>query len=547
MEECELGTVSEASLDKGIAALTKQLRNVHPLIPLLLQEVRVDDPEQQLPLVFKWGEPSIKSLNDVHFGMARTDQFFGEVQALIAQHFGPTVEGLPILSLLNFDFKGGKALLNLNSPALVGGDSNKTAFENCVAVFQSKLNLLLAYYWDKAGLDEQNMPPAYMLFEATDWSMAENPRELTDWDYAEALLLAENVVNMTKRRVSGGSERGGLYKRAECVWRTPEKYAEYLKKDLTLAFGKFGILADEKADDPAWRTILTEIFIQGLPFLKTAALQALRDGTFLAKFPFVSPNEYALLRNFYEVVNTIDVLKPFQAEHKAVFHARIHGIADVLKEKPQDLEAKKSYFTKLILEATSSIKNKETGTTTPELLGTRLGLAMRVYKVMSQSTTPESSSVLLLADFVGFCGINLGVLFADALKYLGTEGTHLEDLRNMLLSAGDAATAYLRSSDSVIRDVYSTETPPYINGSGGDELGAVIETDEDGAAFDIRNKRLIDTIPLRATTTRIPCGLKEPKLAADLLAAIFLVSEEVFKVLKKKGPPAAVTLSIRRD
>ena len=97
--------MSEASLDKGIAALTKQLRNVHPLIPILLQEVRVDDPEQQLPLVFKWGEPSIKSLNDVHFGMARTDQFFGEVHALIAEHFGPTVEGLPILSFLNFSLK----------------------------------------------------------------------------------------------------------------------------------------------------------------------------------------------------------------------------------------------------------------------------------------------------------------------------------------------------------------------------------------------------------------------------------------------------------
>lgn len=545
-EACKEGTAQEADLDDGITALRGRLKDIHPVVPLLLNEVQVEDPERQLPLVFKWGAPSVKTLNDKLLGRGLTDEFFRRVRLLVADHFGAVGECLPVLSILNFDFKGGKAILNLNSPVL--DQTNPRAdFQKRAGIFQEALDALLAVYLEQKGIGPAGVPKSYMVFEASDWTLAEDPKNLKTSDYVEGLLLAEHVVNMTKRRLRGSPAKpNGHRVRADSTWRGPREYAEHLKKDLTRAIGAFSNLVDSKTTEAkypnsGWGKILTRLPIQDIPFLTPRALQAIRNGTFMQDFPFVSREDSGVLAHFVEVVNTIDVLKPFLHRSVDVFYGRVEKVATILQEEPQDLEEKKNYFMKLMEEAANSIKNIDS----TELVGTRLGLAARIYQTLCLAPSEETPSTLLLGDVVAFGPINLAALYVDALNFLKMETYSPEVLRTLLLSAGDAATEYLRNGDTVLATVYNGgSVRPYIDGSGGDEITALVDISHPGPSLDQRNDLLMQELPVRLTSIRISGrDVSNLEIAADLLAAVSLTAEEVFAVLKEAGGSGAIPMS----
>ncbi len=546
-EACKEGTAQEADLDEGIAELREHLKGIHPVVPILLKEVEVEDPELQLPLVFKWGAPSVKTLNDKLLGKGLTDEFFRQVRLLVADHFGATGEGLPVLSILNFDFKGGKAILNLNSPAL-DPTNPRVDFQNRAGNFQEALQALLAVYLEQKGIDPDSVPKPYMVFEASDWTLAEDPKNMKTSDYVEGLLLAEHVVNMTKRRLGGSPAKpNGRRVRADSTWRGPREYAEHLKKDLIRAMGAFSNLVDAKAaeaTDPrsGWGRILTRLPIQDLPFLTPRALQSIRSNTFMQDFPFVSREEAGILAHFVEVVNTIDVLKPFLHQSVDVFYSRVEKVAATLQEEPEDLEGKKAYFMRLMEEASSSIKNIDS----TELLGTRLGLAARIYQTLCLTPSEETPSTLLLGDVVAFGPINLAALYVDALNFLKMGTYSPEVLRTLLLSAGDAATEYLRHGDSLLAGAYNGgPTRPYIDGSGGDEITALATPSPEPSLAE-RHGLFMRDMPLRLTSIEISGReLSSPEIAAELLAAVSLTAEEVFSVLKQAGGSGVIPMAVR--
>lgn len=546
-EACREGTAEEADLDKGIADLREHLKGIHPVVPLLLQEVQVEDPERQLPLVFKWGAPSVKTLNDKLLGRGLTDEFFRQVRLLVADHFGAVGEGLPILSILNFDFKGGKAILNLNAPAL-DQTNPRVDFQKRAGFFQERLNALLAVYLEQKDIDPEGVPKPYMIFEASDWTLAEDPKNLKTSDYVEGLLLAEHVVNMTKRRLRGSPAKpNGHRVRADSTWRGPQAYAEHLKKDLTRVMGAFSNLVDAKAveakrPNSGWGRILTRLPIQDIPFLTPRALQSIRNNTFVQDFPFVSREEAGVLAHFVEVVNTIDVLKPFLHRSVDIFYGRVEKVAATLKEEPQDLEEKKTYFMKLMEEAANSIKNIDS----TELVGTRLGLTARIYQALCLTPSEEPPSTLLLGDVVAFGPINLAALYVDALNFLRMGIYSPEVLRTLLLSAGDAATEYLRHGDTLLASAYNGgPTRPYIDGSGGDEITALAAPSPEPPLTE-RHGLLMQDIPLRLTSIEISGReLSDPEIAADLLAAVSLTAEEVFAVLKRAGGSGVIPMVVR--
>jgi len=353
----------------------------------------------------------------------------------------------------------------------------------------------------------------------------------------EGLLLAEHVVNMSKRRLKQSS--GDYNKREDCVWRTPKEYDQYLKKDLTQGIGSFWALFYAKAEDPDWKRVLTFLPYgsENLPFLKDDALQALRKGTFAQEFSFVSEKEREVLRQFVEVVNTIDVLKPFLHENSADFYQRAERIAGVLKEESLGFDDKKTYFLKLMEEASTSIKD--------EILGTRLGLMARVRQVLSSG---EASPTLLTGDVVGFGPINLAALYVDALNYLNTQDGSFDPkaLKALLLSAGDKATEFLRYGDTVVRQNYGTFGKlPYMDASGGDEMRVLVDGTATERPLVLNHKKLLFERPVRLTTTDLS-GLNNGAFESipELFAAVALVSEKVFETLKKRGEFGPVALVV---
>ncbi len=545
-EACKEGNIEEAALDKGITYLRGHLKGIHPVVPLLLEEVQVEDPEHQLPLVFKWCAPSVKTLNDKFLGRGLTDEFLKvQVPLLVEDHFGAGEDGLPILSVLNPDFKAGKAILNLNSPAL--DQSNPRAdFQRRALLFQEALNALLAVYLEKKGISPEEVPKAHMVFETSNWTLADNPKNLKTSDYVEGFLLAEHVANMSTRRLRGSpTQPDGHRVRTDSTWRGPREYAEHLQKDLIRAIGAFSNLFDAKAPEAThpnsgWGRILTKLPVQNLPFLTPEVLQSIRAKTFQKDFPFVRPEEAEVLTHFVEVVNTIDVLKPFLHQSMDVFYNRVERLATTLREEPQDVEEKKAYFMKLMEEAANSIKNIDS----TQLLGTRLGLTARIYQTLCLPGA-EVSSTLLMGDVVAFGPINLAALYVDAVKFLERGPYSPESLRTLLLSAGDAATEYLRNGDTVLASTYNGgPRPPYIDGSGGDEITALATPSPD--RLEARHGLLMRDIPLRLTSVQISGReLPNSEVAAELLAAVLLTAEKVFEVLKKAGGSGVLPMAIR--
>lgn len=524
LEAHKRGTLEGDDVEGTRMALYDRLRNSHPVIPILSGEVSIENPTLQLPLVFKLYQPKVKDLNS-HYGESATNDLMARVQDLFVTYFGSSRGGLPIATLLNRDFKGGKALLNLNSPDLDSTEPWKD-FQFKAEAFQFELTRLVHDFDDTHGNKFPSDLEARMVFGCTDRSLAPDPQNLALSDHVEHFLLAEHVANMAQRRrkVSGAP---GAQERGHAIKLSGKNYVYALEVDFKRVAKPFSQLYKRHKDEPLWAPLFRH---EDPPFLSLDAIQCLRKGQLQEKFPFLTEEDVNCFANLVEVVNTVDVLKPFLEEGKELFYKRLASTALLLVEKPTSEEEKKDHLTRLA--AKSRVHLKDQVQMGQPISQTRLAFAERVYSVLCGDESVPTT--VLIADVKAFSPSNISGYYFDLLAlYSDPDLVNAPDqaaLRTLLTSSGDLLSHYLRRQEAHMVDCYSGALSVVSDATGGDEMVASVASQ----SLDSKHERFLESNDVRLVAASLPVGARmDVKTAADLLARIFVFAERLFEIVKK--------------
>lgn len=559
LRRIESGEIDPEELDLALSTLRQMLQESHPVMPLLTGKVVLKEPAKERPLIFKLYQPKLKELNTL-YGESGADELMGQVQDAVEAFFASEKGGLPILTLVQRDAKASKAIIHFNSPEFDGLDAEqaKALVHRKVIGVQSVLTQLVLEFDRSHGKKLPTNFRAKMVFGEVDaWDLVEDPENLTTKDYVMQFIAAELVSNVAqvRRESDRRSSDRPEGRRRDYVSLSARQFAAALERDLRQVVPPFKALYDLHKEDPQWKPLFR--YVRGAPFLSKEALQRLREKKLQTQFSFLSEEEVTCFTRLVEVINTVDVLKPFLSEDIDLLVARLESNASLLQEEPQEEAEKVEYVQRLAQEVRVSLKDRARHG--DPILHTRFALSEQLYEVLCTDQDSKESGdelpkgpTLLLGDGKAFGATNLQGLFADAFtlfESLSQDGGDVYDyimdvvarhsteeidalvpelapaLKHLISSTGDRGTRQLRTFVEALLEC-DPSGKALADASGGDELRVLVSSEADiGPLLRLNRIRMV-AIQLASV----------PKLsvleAADLLACIFVFAEGLTKALK---------------
>jgi len=484
---------------------------------------RIDKIEDTLPAVYKIIEPKIKLLNE-HIGPGETDKFTARVHELVESYLQSNSH---LLATLGTDFKSGKILLQTKEKDW--GD-----FKRLIRALQEELKSLFDEFkrahTDK--LDLQTKPPR-VVFGVTNWETtanSETDQNISTKDLVLHFLLAESIANTAERRTEPNPTGRGEPIREPAIKLSAQAHTDYFKKDFAKDIQAFYELYRRFKNSPDSEGMF-EITDARVPFLSPNLIQAIRKGKVKERFPSLTDQDIAICKNLLEVVNTIDVLKPFVEEDIDQFCAHLEAIATLLKENPKTDQEKQNHLNLLWEQATISLKDRQKEGQSP-IARTRLAVLQKVHKALSNETYNETDDEIcvIVGDETGVGPILAKENYHTVLTFYAEKEP---DIRRVLLGEGDVVTKHLRANEEAI----VKHCRAISDASGGDELFMV-------APWPLPNGDLPNQGCFRMAITRLPHQKNTNEGLAHILACTTIYAEKVLSALKGTTSTKPVNISI---
>ncbi len=580
------GSSTEIETQEVITELKERLLLRSPILSILTGRVVFNDPEFQLPLSFKLNAPKLKELNKV-FGESSANELMKRVKKLVQDKFSSEGNGLPGLSLLpSLDPKGGKALLNLKS-SFFEGKSKLDAmgdFSERVERFQEDLDVLVQDFYSENGKDcPVDLKPRMLFGVIQAWDLVEEDKRGSVESLVEHFNLSEGVANLAKLRflndrrdprsrrevgvnpnVTVSRDRqyasGAFHapRRKNTTFSSARRFSGFLEMELRKIQPHFQKLYFAQKDNKEWQGIFVEIVNdegEYRPFVTLEFLDALRKGKVGARFPKVSPDELQIIANYIEVVNTVDILKPFLEEDAELFYKRLKETATLLKEEPQDA---RGYMNRLVDELKRSYKDPEKEDEDP-IGQTQFAVSQRIYEILcekKESAVEPEDAAYIDGDVRALGAEQIFEISGDVYEFydaLNTvdraEGTIVAELvrsntasevdeklpqllpaiKHLLKKVGDTVSRKKRAGDRLLLKSLSGGKVA-ISVDGGDEYLAISSMSDLKKAL----KEFIDKANVRMAITHFPKDLRELNIedAARLAAGTKVFSSAIMNVIK---------------
>ena len=553
------GELDPARLDEIIAEMSERLESQHPVLPILTGKVPFEKPNRHLPLTFKLRTPGLKLLNSL-YDPSGADALMAQIQDLVERFFGSTGQRPPVLSLVSRDAKGGKALFNLDSNEFLGKDSDAFIKEFIAKAeeFQEPLNALLREFDAAHGNKLPEGMKAQMLFGGVEaWDFGGEGAEPKTEDLVMHFIHSEYVANVAKLRFDFDPENPAPQtddRRRSAAFIPLRRTMGIVEIELRKTMPAFEKLFKAHAEDPEWMgeaedsKLFVPLGSDGAYCLSVYALQHHRKGTLQEAFPFLTDADVLVIQSVFEVVNTVDVLKPFLGEDIEAFSRTLEDRAALLTTEPQALEDKKAHALHLAKALRTSLKSKEG--LEGDISATRFAVSEKLHKVLCTTDETEAHT-LAVGDVASFGAANLLVLFKDLFtfynKFPGEDQFNIihdyvrklssaqidellphfmPALKELMLTAGDEVTALKRRIDQLFAELL----PGIIaNIDGGDELEGVYPSPDakDLEAFLVGSG-------VRMALVRLPFGHDPMELdeGAELATCLMVFAEGLMNALK---------------
>ena len=554
-------------LKAALCFAREELARSDAMLPLLLDAERLKKGGRWVAFAYKLIEPSLKILNDALLGPQLTNVFVGGMHEVL-KDIGQNGSKVP-LWLIHEYFKGGTFLLDLDEVSksydfqeFIKKYPEKTEEEFVkkeLLKFEEMMHVLLGAHV-KEQLDKPNLPEdkRKTLSEWTpkselrlSFGMASLPSTGLDLDQVNVAYKLRRAFNQAQKAANIKAAR--VMEMPKDARHNRESASFFKLEDLLTDLLRTRCNLDALVDQPGFQDCFVEK--EGRWSMEPKALYVFRKG---GRVEGVSDEVWAAFVAYYDAVNYVDLLKPFQVAHFPAYHERLLRIKTLIEKMDvslKDEDASVSTKHGLLKEAFDelSVCQKDEGEKNSQT----------EYALIAALRRPGPHQ-LAFFDHCGFGVDNMGFHEDLTVKLLGLLGKEeelrfklmnsserhsalavwvqanqdkVEEMYELLFAAGDPGSALLRGKDTLIQTALGSDA--VINAEGGDEV-VVDVPGQQSVNSTIEGVRARIAL-LQMDKPMLSPGGQLDELRVYVLAALW--AERVHSLIKKMNDPSKQLLS----
>lgn len=569
-----------------LKALVDALEKGNPIQSFLNSGVELSELSSEYAfLSYKIAEPSIKELNDDILGPSLTDEFIAGLQQIITE--GRAGLGQKNAHVLKTSFKGGLLLArkeSIKNPPQ-GYDDTAVAFnamaneyfleflaeriaeEKCAENPDTERIKKLQKVAYKYGTEQSNEAlDDYKPTEQEDkdrsslrlnFGAIELDTEARDLKTViTGAILSECITNMIRYRQEGQTDTQNQRSRFQKM--TFEEFIKYLSADYQQAYKRMLELKQKAIrDNIADANLFDQSDTQDIFFLKPGVVKSYRHKTLKEDYG-CSDEAYEAIKEFYDVVNIVDVLKPFLGEHIEGYAAYQELLNQKLRESKEALErGNLQELKQQIFELQKYARVSEKDPTLHEQRGEISEVTDHRFRTFADTMHAimgqQGDTDVVYTDLIGFGAYqyySLSLTLYRIARKLGLATQKSRDnskshaavqVRNVdvkdevvkyILSTGDTpATTVLNMIRTELANLECVES---VNADGGDEILLVLKEGTTKAQIEDL-KRTLKNNNVRA----VRYTLNKDEIAAGI-ANSKLKGDKAFEDMKKEGEPIRI-------